>query len=548
MAKGTTHPQWDELASQYRQGKISRRSFLRFSALLGVSVGASAFMHPWNQAYALPAAPRRGGILRVATVVHKVANPAQISWGKSANILRQVAEYLTVTGPDNITRPLLANGWQASEDLKTWTFDLRRGILFSNGDEFSADDVVFTLSMWLNKDAKSSMLGLVGSYLSSTGIEKTGPYQVRLHLKRPEIGLPEHFFHYPAFILNHRTFEGDFLKAPHGTGPYTLETYREAEIAVLQARNDYWQKGADGKPLPYLNGMSFIEVGTESVPQLAALKSGEVDMIDLSDAGSPSVMLAARKDPDLLVKSVTTSQVRVLRMRTDQKPWTDNRVRQALKICQRRDKILKLAYFNEGSNGQDFHVYPGHPEYCDQPTPDYNPEKALSLLKDAGYPNGLRVELCAGSDWTDVMRFAEILKEDAKPAGFDIVIKAMPVSQYWEKWTELKLGITPWTHRPLGTMVLNLAYGLDDQGQPVAWNETKWVDNEFDQLLIEANGTLDVGRRKDIFCQLEKIQQERGSIGISFWQNLWMVTSRKLKGVEAHPNLYMLFNEAYFES
>jgi peptide/nickel transport system substrate-binding protein len=123
----------------------------------------------------------------------------------------------------------------------------------------------------------------------------------------------------------------------------------------------------------------------------------------------------------------------------------------------------------------------------------------------------------------------------------------MPVSQYWEKWTELKLGITPWTHRPLGTMVLNLAYGLDDQGQPVAWNETKWVDNEFDQLLLEANGTLDVGRRKDIFCQLEKIQQERGSIGISFWQNLWMVTSRKLEGVGAHPNLYMLFNEAYFE-
>jgi peptide/nickel transport system substrate-binding protein len=548
MSRKKIHPQWAELVEQHRRGKVSRREFLRLSALLGASVGAAAITPPLGPSWALASVPRRGGVLKVASVVHKMSNPAQISWGKVSNILRQVAEYLTVTGTDNITRPLLAKNWQASDDLKTWTFNLRQGITFNNGDEFTADDVVFTLNMWLNKEAKSSMLGLVGSYLSPNGIEKTGKYQVKLHLDRPEIGLPEHFFHYPAFILNHRTFEGDFRKAPHGTGPYTLETYKETEIAVLKARRDYWQKGADGKPLPYLDGMTFIELGTESAPQLAALKSGEVDMIDLADAGSPDIMLAAKKDRKLEVRSVTTSQVRVLRMRTDMDPWRDNRVRQAIKFCQRRDKILKLAYFDEGMEGQDFHVYPGHPEYCPQPTPEYNPEKVRVLLREAGYTNGLRVELTAGADWSDVMRFAEILQEDAKPAGLDIHIKSMPVSQYWEKWTELGLGITPWTHRPLSTMVLNLAYGADDQGQPVAWNETRWVDPEFNRLLNQANGTLDVRERKGIFCKLEKIQQERGSVGISFWQNLWMVTSKKLKGVKAHPNLYMLFNAAYLEA
>ena len=541
------HPQLAELAAKYCQGKVSRREFLRLSALVGASVGATVFMPPWGASWVQASVPRRGGVLKVASVVHKMSNPAQISWGKSSNILRQVAEYLTITGTDNITRPLLAKDWQASDDLKTWTFNLRRGIKFNNGDKFTADDVIFTLNMWLDKDVKSSMLGLVGGYLSTDGIEKTSDYQVKLHLKRPEIGLPEHFYHYPAYILNHRTFDGDFRKAPHGTGPYTLETYKETEIAVLKARKDYWQKGADGKPLPYLEGMTFIELGTETAPQLGALKSGEVDMIDLADAGSPDIMLAAKKDPNLVVQPVTTSQVRVLRMRTDMEPWKDNRVRQAIKLCQRRDKILKLAYFDEGMEGQDFHVYPNHPEYCPQPTPEYNPGKAEALLKEAGYPDGLMVELNAGADWSDVMRFAEILKEDAKPAGLDIDIKAMPVSQYWEKWTEVGLGITPWTHRALGTMVLNLAYGLDSQGRPVAWNETRWVDPEFNRLLTQANGTLDVGRRKKIFCELEKIQQERGSIGIAFWQNLWMVTHKKLKGVKPHPNLYMLFNEAYLE-
>jgi len=548
MSGKRTHPRWTELIEAHRKGKISRREFLRLSALIGVSVGTAAIMPPWSPPFAHASAPRRGGVLKVASVVHKISNPAQISWGKASNILRQVAEYLTVTGTDNITRPLLAEGWRAGEDLKTWTFDLRRGVTFNNGDAFTADDVVFTMKMWLNKDVNSSMLGLVGSYLSAQGIEKTGEYQIKLHLDRPEIGLPEHFFHYPAFILNHRTFEGDFLKAPHGTGPYRLETYEETKIAVLEARSDYWQQGADGKPLPYLDGMTFVEVGTETAPQLAALMSGEVDMIDLADAGSPDLMLAARKAPRLAVRSVTTSQVRVLRMRTDLDPWKDNRVRQAIKLCQRRDKILKLAYFNEGAMGQDFHVYPGHPEYCPQPTPPYQPEKAKALLEEAGYSDGLTVDINVGADWSDVMRFAEILKEDAQPAGLNLKIKPMPVSRYWEKWTEVGLGITPWTHRSLSTMVLNLAYGVDEEGRPVAWNETRWVDPEFLELLNQANGTLDVDRRREIFCKLENIQQERGSIGIPFWQNLWTVSSKRVKGFEPHPNLYMLFNEAYLDA
>ena len=101
-------------------------------------------------------------------------------------------------------------------------------------------------------------------------------YQIKLHLKKPEIAVPVHFFHYPAIIVNHKTFEGDFLKAPVGTGPYTIEKYKEGEIAVLKARKDYWQKGADGKPLPYLDGMEFIDMGGDQAPQIAALKSGAV--------------------------------------------------------------------------------------------------------------------------------------------------------------------------------------------------------------------------------------------------------------------------------
>jgi peptide/nickel transport system substrate-binding protein len=541
--KENTHPYIPELVEQLEQGKLTRREFIRYAALLGMSVGvASQVAGLTKPGRAFAARIQRGGRLKVSGAVQKVTHPAQFSWVAPSNQLRQVAEYLTFTDGNNLTHPYLLKNWEVSEDLKTWTLNLHKGIKFNNGDEFTADDVVFTMNQWLNKDVGSSLLGMVGSYLGPTGIEKTDKYQVQLHLNKAEIAVPEHMFHYPALVLNHKTFEGDFIKRPHGTGPYTLEVYREGEHCVVKRRNDYWQKG-----LPYMDAMEFIDMGREMPPQIAAIKAGEIDMIDLSDAGGTDVYQALKDDANVNVMPSTTGQARVLRMRVDMKPWDDNRVRMALKLCQHREKILALAYFGQGREGQDCHVSPIHPEYCQKPIPKYDPQRAKQLLKEAGYPKGLDVNLAVGSGWTDVVRYAEVLKQDAAPAGLRINIQTMPTSQYWEKWTEVDLGITPWTHRPLGTMVLNLGYIADAKGKPVPWNETRWVDKEFSQLLEKANGTLNVDKRRKIFCDLEEIQMTRGSIGIAWWRNVWMVTRNWVQDVHPHPTLYMLFNAVWLK-
>jgi peptide/nickel transport system substrate-binding protein len=542
------HPTIKELKIDLDKGKVSRREFLRYATLLGMSVAAASQMAglAWpKKVFANDI--QRGGTLKVSSSVQKVTHPAQFSWIAGSQQLRQVAEYLTLTDGNNITHPYLLENWEVSEDLKTWTLNLRQGIKHNNGDEFNADDVVFTFNQWLSEDVGSSLLGMVGAYLDATGIEKVSDYQVKLNLKRPEIAVPEHLFHYPALVLNHRTFEGDFIKAPHGTGPYTLEDYQEGARCVVKRREDYWQKGADGNPLPYMDAMEFIDMGAEMAPRIAAIQAGEIDLIDLSDAGGTDVYQALKDNPDITILPAATAQARVLRMRVDMKPWSDNNVRMALKLCQHREKILALAYFGEGLQGQDTHVYPKHPEYCEKPIPPYDPEKARQLLKEAGYPDGLEVNLAVGSDWTDVVRYAEVLKQDAEAGGFKINIQTMPVSQYWEKWTEVDLGITPWTHRPLGTMVLGLGYTADAEGNPVSWNETRWVDEEFNTLLEQANGTYDVEERRKIFCKLEDIQMTRGSIGIAFWRNVWMIGRKRLQGMKPHPNLYMLFNDVWLK-
>ena len=562
------HPYIPELKGLYRAGRITRREFLRNATLLGMSlVSAKSFLVAFAggddamttlvskgkaSAEALgltavkAASPKRGGTLRVASQVRAVAHPANLSWVSSSNQLRQVAEYLTYTDGNNISYPCLLESWEASGDLKTWTLNLRQGIKFNNGDEFNADDVIFTIGEWFRSG--SNMAGLM-HYLSPGNVEKVGDYMVRLYLDTAEIAVPEHLSYYPALMLNHRTFEGDFISAPHGTGPYTLEEFSEGERVSLRRREDYWQEGTDGRPLPYLDAMEFIDMGWETQAWIAAIQADEVDFLDLSDiGGTTDVYLALKDDPNIIVMSVPTANTSVLRMRVDVAPWTDNRVRQALKLCQDREKILNMAHFGEGLRGHDFHVAPTHPEYCEKPIPTYDPNRARQLLANSGYPNGLRVELAVGTGWSDVVSYAEVLKEDVVAGGFNITLNKMPNYEYWGMWTEVDLGITPWGHQPLGTGVLNLAYTGDSQGNPTPWNETRWVDEEFDDLLKKANATLDVEARRKIMCDLQRIQQERGSIGIAWWRNVWFVISKKFQNVNGHPTLYQLFNEVWYDS
>jgi peptide/nickel transport system substrate-binding protein len=559
------HKRLPELRDQYLQGKMSRREFLRYATLLGLSLTAAQSLiagcapKPTPTPTPKPAPPTptpvpptptpvvwRGGTLRVRGTVGRIDHPARYSWVANSNVIRHVAEYLTLTDENNITHPYLLEKWEASEDLMTWTLYLRKGIKFNNGDELNADDVVFNFKQWLDEEVGSSILGLM-AYLKPVNVEKVDDYTVKLHLDSPQIAVPEHLFHYPAQIMNHRTFEGDFLKAPVGTGPFTLEEYSEGERVVLKRRTDppYWQKGADGKPLPYLDEIIYIDLGGETSAWIAAFQAGEIDVISEPET---SCFLALKGDTNANVIGTPTAMTRVLRMRVDKEPWTDNRVRMALKLCQDHEKILKLAHFGEGLPGADFHVAPIHPAYCERPIPKYDPERAKALLAEAGYPDGLRVECAVCSDWADVVSYAEILKEDAAPAGFTIELNTMPTSAYWDIWTECDLGITPWTHRPLGTMVLALAYICDEEGKPVPWNETRWCDDEFTALLKEAEGTLDVEERRKIMCKLEDIQYERGSVGIPYWRNVWSIAHKKVQNFKGHPTQYDLFNEVWLKA
>ena len=190
---------------------------------------------------------------------------------------------------------------------------------------------------------------------------------------------------------------------------------------------------------------------------------------------------------------------------------------------------------------------PVQPAYCEKPIPEYDPEGARALLEayaaEKGIELPLKVTLATKNDRGEP-EVAQALKELALPGGFDITLDITIPSGYWDRWTEVDLGITHWQHRALAVQMLPLAYTEEAIGK---WNETRWTDDEFETLLREAQATLDVEARRSIMCDLEDIMQERGPVFNSFWKKVWKITNRKFQNVVAHPTDFDLMYEVWLD-
>lgn len=553
MGARRTHPLVLEAASELRNGKISRREFLQFATLLGLSAGTARLL-----AACAPSAgetpeitpgvtlvPQRGGVLRVARQVYRVDHPARFSTAvQEAGPWRHVLEYLTQMDARGMVYPLLLESWESSDDLMVWRLNLRRGVKFNTGKDFNADDVVFNFQQWLDVDVGSSMSGIL-SYLAPEGVQKADEYTVVLHLNEPTISVAYDLCQYPALIVP-AGFGGDLTREPVGTGPFRMAEFAPGERARLVRREGYWKKGADGLPLPYLDEIVFVDLGPDRTADMAALQTGEVDTV-----AEPTIDMweMAKDDPRFAVVSAPSASTRILRVRVDQEPWQDNRVRLALKHCQRREAILAAAYRSQGSIGNDSHVAPAHVDCSGQVEPwPFDPEYARALLSEAGHPDGLDVNLIVNNEERESLAFAQVLKEDAARAGFRITINPMPPSQYWEGWDQFTASITWWAHRPLAHQVMTLGYICDAGGTPVPWNESKWCDPEFEATLREVQRTLDLEERKGLVGKLERIQKERGPICAPFFLNVFTIIDKRFHGLEAVPdeipNYHAVWREA----
>ena len=550
MEERREHSYIPTLKQQFAEGKVDRREFLRTATLLGVSAGAAyAFVGKvTGEDFTKPAkaAMPKGGTMRVSMRILAVTDPHTFSWATDSNQVRQVCEYLTKTGTDNVTRPYLLESWEASDDLKTWTLHVRKGIKWHNGRDFNAKDVAWNLNHVLDADVGSSVLGLMKGYMlnevgegdakttelwSANAIEIIDDYTVRINAKQAQLAVPEHMFHYPFLILDPEE-GGKFGVGSNGTGAFNLVRQEVGKIAVLEARDDYWGDG------PYLDSVEFHDLGDDSSAALGAIASKQVHGLDTADVLSLDALKAM---PHLTIHEVTTAQTGVARMKPIG-PFADPKVRKAMRLAIDTEKVLQAAYRGLGSAGEHHHVSPIHPEYYKQPFMSQDIAAAKALLAEAGHPNGIDAEITIQPvSWEQAA--VQAMVEMWKEAGINININIKPSAQYWETWAKVPFCFTAWTHRPLGVMVLGLAYRAG-----VPWNESSYDNPEFDRLLTKAEGILDVEARRKIMQQLETIMQEDGPIVQPLWRSVFTAMDKKVRGFEMHPTSYLFANEWALES
>jgi peptide/nickel transport system substrate-binding protein len=550
MRDNSEHVHIVTLKRQLVERQIDRREFLRYATFLGMSAPAAyAFVAKVTGERVVPEAAAqvlpRGGLLRIGTRCQDLKSPHTYSWVESSNSARQVCDYLTVTGPDNVTRPGLAEKWEASPDLKTWTLRLRRNVKWHSGRAFTADDVVWNLKRVLDPKTGSSVLGLMKGFLldefetgekddkgnakkstrfwDANAIQKVDDFTVRLNGKTPQLAVPEWLFHYPLLILDPAD-NGEFKVGSNGTGAFEMVVNEVGRRQVFKAKKDYWGGG------PYLDTLEFIDLGDDASAHVSALSSKQVDGLY---QGFILQLDTLQKLSHLQLYQVTTAQTGVARFQPG-KPFDDKRVRQAMRYAVDAASIVQLSHRGLGSPGEHHHVSPIHPEYAKLPEFKRDVARAKKLLAEAGYPNGIDAEIACKGDPQWELLAVQALVEQWKDAGIRVKINLMPSTQFWEVWTKVPFGFTGWTHRPLGTMVLGLAYRT---GMP--WNESRYSNKDFDSLLTQAEGTIDVNQRREMMAKLEAILQDDGPIVQPIWRSVFTFMDKRVQGFKIHPTLYI---------
>ncbi len=438
--------------------------------------------------------------LRVGMEIPVQLDPAFASSDVEIAILNAVYDYLVDIDAANNVQPRLATSWEISEDGLTYTFTLAPNVTFHDGSALTATDVVWTFDRLRDS---ASELPTVSLYSNIASVTAADDQTVVFTLTQTNPFFLFDLSDNHALIVKAETEDpADF----NGSGPFTVVNYSAESRIELEANPDYF---IEGKP-----GVDALQIifFSDQTAAVDAIRGGQLDLL----MRMPTPLFQTLQDtPGLVTQNIPTNGFDLVRLRSDQEPGNDPRVIQAFKLATDRQAIVDIVTLGLSAPGKDSPIGPTFQNWfaTDLEVPARDPEAARALLAEAGYPDGLQLDLHT-PDTGDRPDLAVVLKEQWAEAGIDVNVIVEPESVYYgdDGWLEVPLGITGWGHRPYPQFYFDVMLTCD-----AIWNESHFCDEGFDQLVQTAGTTLDEDERSQAYAEIQSILLERGPVIVPYF-------------------------------
>jgi peptide/nickel transport system substrate-binding protein len=466
---------------------MDRRSLLKAGAVTAAGLALPAGL-------AQAAVP--GGVVKISVnVTPNLLNPMLHRLGSEYLLGEMLYSGLTRLGGDMSAQPDLAESWEANDDVTEWRFTLRENAKFHDGSKVTAADAVASLKKVLDKKTGSPGRRNLGPIDT---ISADGDRVVVVTTTLPYGDLPVALTYTTAKVVPASIIENDFdslAQTPMGSGPFKLVSFEADRLAVLEKNPDYFIPG-----LPYLDRVEVITF-PDAAGSNQSLLSGEIDiMMEVQPSDFKRISGSAGVDG---LRTPSGRFIDVV-MDNSKPPFNDKRVRQALALTVDRNAMIELVAEGYGTPGNDSPINSAYRYHSggDAKAPDY--VKAKALLAEAGYPDGLKIPLVCSVKPAYRETLAVVLREMARPGGFDIEIQTMDHPTYLDQvWKKGPFYVGFYNMQPTEDSVFKLLFTSD-----AAWNETKWNHAPFDALIDKARVTLEPSKRAELYSKAQEIMRE----------------------------------------